>query len=323
MTAFPWRPALSRTFSVLALTLILGLVASGAGWTAPGGPGVPGTPAQKSFGTPQDAVKALVAAVKASDEPALLGILGPKALDVISSGDPVVDRRDRMSFLAAVGQRCDLTMVTRDKAGLVVGTHRWAFPIPLVRRNGAWSFDSRTGADEIVNRRIGNNELAIIDFCHAFVDAQREYAAKNPTGRGRQFAQRVLSTPGTKDGLYWPVAKGQPLSPLGPYAALAEQQGYDTRTRVPVFHGYHMRLLTSQGPHAPGGARGYLVDGRMTGGFALVAWPAEYKVGGVMTFIVNQAGVVFEKDLGPETPRLVQAVNAYDPDPTWRPTVVK
>jgi hypothetical protein len=206
-----------------------------------------------------------------------------------------------------------------DKVTLVFGREGWPFPIPLVRGQSGWSFDTEAGEQEILNRRIGRNELGAIDVARAYVRAQRTYAASDHDGSGvMAFAQRMASTPGKRDGLYWPAVEGQPLSPFGPLVASAVAEGYSKKSDKPTpYHGYLYRVLTAQGAHAPGGAYSYIINGHMIGGFALVAYPVDYGNSGVMTFIVNQQGVVYEKDLGDDTATVAAKMTVYDPDSTW------
>jgi len=277
---------------------------------------------QRAFESADAAVGALVDAAKAGDVDALLAILGPEARELIVSGDPVADRHARERFVARAGERTYLARVGDDFAVLSIGNDDWPFPIPLTKDDGAWTFDTRAGKEEVLNRRIGRNELYAIQICQEYVTAQRDYAARMAAAGGpAEYAQRVHSTPGTHDGLYWEAASDGDLSPIGPLMATATAEGYGPGKggAARPFHGYLYRILRMQGPHAPGGRRSYVRDGKMTDGFALVAYPAAYGSTGVMTFIVNQQGVVFEKDLGPRTAQLGHAMTMYDPDPSWHP----
>ena len=265
----------------------------------------------------------MVDAARADDAAALLALFGPEGEPLVSSGDPVRDRSERRRFAerAAVAMRVDEE--TPDYAVLYVGADDWPCPIPLVRENGAWRFDTAAGKEELLNRRIGGNELHTIDVCRAFVAAQREYFGADHDGDGLvEHAQRILSTPDTRDGLFWPTAEGEPLSPMGPLVAAAADEGY--RRPQPgagpkAYHGYVYRVLTGQGSNAPGGAKSYIENGNMTRGFALLAYPIEYGQSGIMTFVVNQQGVVFQKDLGDRTAELATAMMLYDPDKSWMP----
>ncbi|MGH7787131.1 MAG: DUF2950 domain-containing protein [Candidatus Binatia bacterium] len=274
-----------------------------------------------SFAAPDEAVTILVAAVKAGDTIAMMAILGSDAGPLVDSGDPVADRTAWDKFVAAYEEAHVLEKTGDDHVTLETGATRWPFPIPLVRADGRWHFDTEAGEQEIIARRVGRNELSTIQACLAFVDAQHEYFARNPLGgQVAQYAQHVASTPGKRDGLYWETAEGEAPSPLGPLIVSARGEGYrkaGTDAGVP-YHGYLFRMLTKQGKDAAGGAYDYIVRGTMIGGFALVAYPAEYDSSGVMTFVVNHDGVVFEKDLGPATTKTVAAMTAFNPDATWK-----
>jgi hypothetical protein len=273
--------------------------------------------AQQSFKTPEEAVEALATAAKAHDRKGVLAVLGADAADIVSSGDDVADRADRDRVIEAYDAKRQVVMEGADKAVLVLGNQDWPFPIPLVRKDGSWRFDTAAGREEILFRRIGRNELAAIQTILAFVDAQQEYAEKGIGGSG-VYAQRIVSRPGTKDGLYWPAQSGEDESPLGDLAASAAAEGYRAgQQRIP-YHGYYYKVLTRQGPNAPGGALDYVVRGKMIGGFALVAYPAEYKSSGVMTFLVSHQGKVYEKDLGPGTRAVAESMTAFNPDSTWQ-----
>ena len=273
--------------------------------------------AQQSFKTPEEAVEALATAAKAHDRKGVLAVLGPDAADIVSSGDDVADRADRDRVIEAYDAKRQVVMEGADKAVLVLGNQDWPFPIPLVRKDGAWRFDTAAGREEILFRRIGRNELAAIQTILAFVDAQQEYAEKGIGGNG-VYAQRIVSRPGTKDGLYWPAQSGEDESPLGDLAASAAAEGYRAgQQRIP-YHGYYYKVLTRQGPNAPGGALDYVVRGKMIGGFALVAYPAQYGNSGVMTFLVNHQGTIYEKDLGEQTAGIASGMTAFNPDNTWQ-----
>lgn len=276
-------------------------------------------PAQKTFPSADAAAQALVAAVKANDQTALLEILGSDAQKLISSGDPIADEAARERFVKSYDEAHQFVAGQDGETVLQTGKDQWPLPIPLVSTAEGWRFDTAAGQDEMITRRIGKNELDTIQTCLAYVDAQREYYAANPTGEKlRQYAQKVASSSGKKDGLYWPSAEGQPDSPLGALFAQARAQGYTPGTGKPMpYHGYFYRILTAQGSHAPGGAYDYLVRGKMIGGFALVAYPAMWGSSGVMTFIVNHDGVVYEKNLGPGTLKFAPALTSFDPDESW------
>lgn len=275
--------------------------------------------AQQAFKTPDDAASALVNAAKAGDMKALVTVLGPDGEDVVSSGDEVADAATREKFVAAYDAKHRITMEGDNKAILVVGQDDFPLPIPIVRKDGMWRFDTAEGLDEILFRRIGENELDAIQAALAYVDAQNEYADKDRTGAGvNTYAQRIISQPGKKDGLYWPTSQGDEPSPLGELVAQATAQGYRVGGGRTPFHGYYFKILTKQGPAAPGGELDYVVGGKMIGGFGLVAYPAEYRNSGVMTFIINHAGTVFQKDLGPNTSKLAERMTSFNPDKTWQ-----
>jgi hypothetical protein len=275
--------------------------------------------AQQRFKSPDEAAQALVAAAKADNPSQVRAILGPAGRDIVESGDKVADKNARERFLAAYGAGNRISQEGENKAVLVLGQDDWPFPIPLVRADGSWQFDADTGRQEILFRRIGRNERNAIQACLAFVDAQNDYALMDPQKNGISvYAQRVVSRPDKKDGLYWPTKEGEPVSPLGELAAAAAREGYRPgQGRVP-YHGYYYKVLQRQGSAAPGGAYDYVARGKMIGGFALVAYPAEYRNSGVMTFVVNHEGAVFQKDLGPRTPRIASRMSRFNPDSTWQ-----
>jgi hypothetical protein len=278
---------------------------------------------QTHFPTPDKAVEAIVAASRDNSEPRLLAILGTAGGELIHSGDSVADRQGRQDFVTAYEQGHRIELKGQDRAELIVGKEEWPLPIPLVHEADGWRFDTAAGKEEILNRRIGRNELKVIEVCREYVRAQREYASLKIGGQ-RAFAQKFTSTRDQHDGLYWPAGSGERQSPLGPLVAEARESGYDagsqsgSRATAKPFQGYYFRILTAQGTNAPGGARSYLVAGRMTRGFALIAYPARFGDSGVMTFIVDQNGIVFEKNLGPQTTRRSREIAEYDPDPSWR-----
>jgi hypothetical protein len=274
---------------------------------------------QRTFATPEETVKALVEAMKAHDEKALEAILGPGSRDLIVSGDPVADQTGRERFVKLYDEKIRLE-VTDAKANLSLGNEDWPFAIPIVKKDSLWRFDAKAGREELLARRIGKNELNVIQFCLAYVDAQREYALKDWDGDGLlEYAQKFGSDKGKKNGLFWKVKEGEDQSPLGLIAAAAYNQGYrKTGSKPQPFYGYCYRILQGQGKNAPGGAYDYMVKGNMIGGFALVAYPAKYASSGVMTFIVNHDGVVYQKDLGKNTEKTAQTMKAFDPDSTWK-----
>jgi Protein of unknown function (DUF2950) len=274
--------------------------------------------AQRDYKTPQDAVDALVATARSGDQKAALAVLGREGEDIISSGDKVSDNAVRERFVASYDTKHQIAMEGGSKAILVIGNNDYPFPIPLARnKDGTWSFDTVAGRQEILARRIGHNELDAIQTSLAYVDAQNDYAAKDRGDGEGVYAQRFISESGKKDGLYWPTAQGEEESPLGELFADASRQGYRAGEGRSPYHGYYYKILTRQGPAATGGAVDYVVRGKMIGGFALVAYPAEYRNSGVMTFIVNHDGTVFQKDLGPDTAKLAEAMTSFNPDKTW------
>jgi hypothetical protein len=274
------------------------------------------------FASPEDAVKALIDAAKKGQVADLLAVFGAEDKELIESADPATARQNRRVFIVAIGEQWRLEDAAPNRKTLVIGNEEWPFPVPLVKDAQGWRFDTVAGKEEIIARRIGRNELAAIGTVHAYVTAQRRYAEQahdgNPTG---VYATRFASDPGKENGLYWPSKHGQPRSPLGDLVAQAAAEGRavgaDRAQRSP-FHGYYYKILLSQGPAAKGGKKQYLSKGLMSGGFALVAWPAQYDITGVMTFVVNQDGIVYEKDLGPDTDAAAQKMTAYNPDKTWR-----
>jgi Protein of unknown function (DUF2950) len=294
----------------LSITLALALVLHGAAYAAPSG--------QKSFESLDDAVSALIGAFRAQDQKKLVEILGPKGRAVISSGDKVADRAAYERFVAAY-DRAHRLEGGGGKVVLYIGDDNYPVPIPLVPDGPRWFWDTDAGDDEILFRRIGRNELATIQVCLAYVDAQREYYSRSRGTGLLEYAQRLDSTKGKRDGLYWETAPGEKPSPLGPLVVEARAAGYtkpEAGKRRP-YHGYLYHMLFAQGPAAPGGAYDYVVKGHMIGGFALVAFPASYAVSGITTFIVNHDGVVYQKDLGPNTAKIANAMKAYNPDETW------
>ncbi len=273
---------------------------------------------QKAFDTPRQAADALIAAAKAGDVPAILAIFGPEGKDIVSSGDAVSDKDDLSEFVKKANEKTDISYDLGDprRAILVVGSDDWPLPVPIVERNGKWRFDAKEGRLEILARRIGGNELDAIALLRGYVESQMEYASELHDGSEvRQYAQKWLSTPGKHDGLSWYDADRKPAGPMGDEIAEALAAGYTDKSKP--YNGYHFRTLTAQGPSAPLGARNYIVNGMMIGGFAAIAWPAQYGVTGVQTFQVSYDGIVYQKDLGPETSTLAPAIKAYNPDKTW------
>lgn len=275
--------------------------------------------AQKMFSSPEEAVKAAIAAARSNNDKELLAIFGAQAKEILFSGDPVADKQRRAEFVAAYDQANRLSTEGEDRI-LIAGKQDWPFPIPIVKKGQSWMFDTEQGKQEVLNRRIGGNELFTIQTMLAIVDAEREYAMKDRDRNGLlEYAQKFLSDPGKKNGLYWEAKAGEPESPLGPIMVQARSQGYGAKiTTAPgPYHGYNYRILTAQGKDAPGGAYSYFVKGKMIGGFAVVAYPAEYGNSGIMTFIVNYDGKVFQKNLGPNTAAAAKSMKEYNPDKTW------
>jgi hypothetical protein len=274
---------------------------------------------QKRFSSPDEAVQALVTATRADDLKTMLAILGPGSEKLISSGDSVADNANRDKFVASYEQKHSLEARTAETMVLHVGTDDWSMPIPIVKKGKNWGFDIGKGKKEILNRRIGRNELNVIDVIDAYIDAQHEYASRDCCGGGKvEFAQRLISTPSKRDGLYWETGEGKQQSPLGPLIAQAAKEGYTTEGNLSPFHGYYFRILKGQGKHANGGPYNYVVKDKMILGFALVAYPAEYGNSGIMTFVVNQEGIIYEKNLGKNTRHLAEAITKYNPDKSWK-----
>lgn len=276
-----------------------------------------------TFASPEAAADALVAALRAEDEQRLRDVIGDEGTEMLSSGDEVADRADRDTFVVAYDAQHQL-LAKDDAAMLVVGAGAWPLPLPIRRVDGGWRFDIEAGKDEILSRRIGRNELSAIEVCRAIVDAQEDYAMLDHGHGPGEYAQRFASSAGMHDGLYWPTGEGEPESPLGPLVAIATDEGYAVGTEATAvaqerqpYHGYYYRILTAQGPSAPGGAMSYLVDGRMTLGHAVLAQPAVYGSSGIMSFLAGPNGVLYQRDLGPDTERVAAAIEAFDPTPEW------
>lgn len=276
-------------------------------------------PAQAKFSTPDEAATALLQALQSDSLEKLQAIFGRDALEASASGDPVSDRNDREVIALAMGQSWRWAPRGTDHKVLIIGDEQWPFPAPLVKTSNEWQFDSEEGKEEVLARRIGRNELGIIDLCRAYVDMQKEYASQPHDGKpAGLFAHRIRSTPGHQDGLYWPTGPTERPSPLGDLAAEAAEEGYSqNKSESSPFWGYHFRILTAQGPAAPGGKKSYVVNGDMPGGFALLAYPAKYASSGVMTFVINQDGVVYQKDLGEDTATQAPPLTEYNPDESW------
>ena len=299
---------LLRCLSVLPLALAATLPAAAQPATG-----------QKTFARSSEAATALIAAIRSGDQNQLIAVLGPDSKDLIDSGDPIADKKSRDNFLKMYDAKHSLVTDAPGYRSLVVGTSDYPLPIPIVRDGLVWYFDSKRGREEIINRRIGANELGAIAVCEGYFRAQTEYVMRGHDGLPAGiYAQKISSTPGKHDGLYWPVAAGQKQSPLGPAIAASEAEGYTSAAGEP-YHGYLYKLLKAQGPNAEGGAKSYLVHGKLSGGFALIAYPASYGVSGIMTFLVDQSGIIYQKDLGDDTSNLAAKITEYNPDSSWAP----
>jgi len=306
-----------RMLSALALSALL--CASHA--RAQDESAAPPVPAQRSFASPDAAVDALISTLRADPGAGrVVAILGAGSATALRSGDPVADRAARERFLAAFDTRHEIRRTGAGEARLVVGPDNWPFPFPIREERNRWRFDSRAGAQELIDRRIGRNELDAVQALLAIADAQDDFRAMQPRSQGLPaYARRFWSSPGQRDGLYWESAPGEPESPLGPLAAAASAGGYRTAAdgRPQPFHGYYFRILEGQGPSAPGGAADYVLNGRMIGGFAVIAWPARHNVSGIMTFAVNQQGAVYQANLGPQTDALARRIRIFEPGEGW------
>jgi Protein of unknown function (DUF2950) len=277
--------------------------------------------AAKAYPDPTAATDALVAAARSGEVKAVLAVLGDRSKGFLVSGDPVADRVALARFVELYDRGHELSSTNDTSSTLAIGDDDWPFPIPLVKGKTGWSFDTAAGEQEILARRVGQNELDAIQVCIGYVEAQREYLERNPEGASvPHYADRLLSSPGKRDGLYWKSGPGEPESPMGPAVSGAIGQGYTLkRGAAAPYHGYHFRLLTAQGAHVEGGAMDYREGGKLTRGFALVAWPSSYGKTGIVTFLVNQSGVVLEKDLGSTTAKVASGMKRYDPDASWKP----
>jgi len=277
---------------------------------------------QRTFSSPSEAAKALVEAARSGDSQQLAPVLGPQAKDLVSSGDPVADKQTLARFVKSYDEKHSFSVEAQGYEVLQVGTKDWPFPFPIVRDGFQWYFDGSRGAEEVIDRRIGRNELGAIGVCEGFVQAELEYASKghdgNPSGI---YAQRLHSDPGKHNGLYWATSKGEPESPMGPLVTSAVAEGYSPQAagRPAAYHGYLYKILTAQGPDVVGGEESYTVGEKLTGGFALIAYPVQYGSSGIMTFMVNQSGIVYQKDLGEQTSDLASQITAYNPDSSWQP----
>jgi hypothetical protein len=314
LTAFPGAGSFLRTPSLLLAWTLTCAFAVHAGEPQNTG---------RKFASPEDAVAALGLATAKADTNALRDVLGPSAEDLLNP-DRIQSRNELETFSSALTKAHHLVPISKTRVILELGDDLWPFPVPIVKKEGSWFFDTEAGKDELLSRRVGKNELATLPVMRAYVDAQREYASSDHDGdRVLEYAQRLVSSPGKQDGLYWPSEPDGEESPLGPLVAYAEGEGYSPELREEEevergpYHGYLFKILTRQGKHAPGGKYDYVINGNMIGGFAMVAWPAEYGTSGVMTFIVNQEGRVYQKDLGPKTSKIAIKMKVYDPDPSW------
>jgi len=281
----------------------------------------PTAPSEKTFATPKEAAEAIIQATAGFDTAALAAILGPDGEDLFSSEDPVQDKNIATAFAAQAHEKNSITTDPHnpDRVTLVVGNDNWPLPIPIVKRNGRWLFDTKAGRQEVLYRRIGANELDAIQICRGYVDAQQQYALHKYDGSEvNQYAQRIISTPGKHDGLVWENTDGSLGGPIAEKIAEALDQGYTSRSEP--YHGYFFKILKGQGPDAPLGQMDFVVEGAMIGGFALAAAPAEYRVTGVKSFIVSYQGIVYQKDMGPDTLQIFKTMELYNPDKTWKRT---
>ncbi len=314
------RVNIPGTLIILVLVAWLSLVpvtASAQAQTVP----QPSVQGPKAFATPQQATEELIAAAAVFDVPQLIAIFGPDGEDLVSSADPVADKNYAVAFAerARASHTVKMDPSKPNLATITVGQEQWPLPVPLIKKNGKWYFDAKSGRREILFRRIGANELDAIQVCRGFVEAQKEYALQIHDDSGiNQYAQKIISNPGKQDGLYWQNADGSSAGPIGEAVAKALAEGYSIGK--PGFHGYYFKVLKGQGPAAPMGRLDYVIEGVMIGGFALVAVPSEYRVTGVKTFIVNNDGIVYQKDLGPDSLTIVKNMEVYNPDPSWHRT---
>jgi hypothetical protein len=301
-------------FLVFTFGLTLVLVTLGCGH-------MPTARTQESFSSPEDAVNAMIEALRINHVERLSVIFGPGSEDLASSGDPTADQARRKKFVQFFEKKNRFEKIKEDRVILHIGDEDWPFPIPLIKTDRGWQFDAEEGREEIIARRIGLNELSTIQVCLAYVDAQREYAMMDHDGDGfLEYARKFKSDPGKQNGLYWPETEGNPISPIGFLMVAAEKKGYDlqkTAGSLDPFYGYYYRIIKAQGKNARGGAYEYVINGKMISGFALIAYPADYGASGIMTFMVNHEEVVYQRDLGEQTEKIVQKINLFDPDETW------
>jgi Protein of unknown function (DUF2950) len=314
----------SMKISLLGCVVLSGLACVALQAAEPGQSMTPSTQSQqKQFNTPKEAADSLVQAAGSFDVAALKGILGPDCEDVVASEDPVMDKNRATAFAEKAKEKTSVgTDAKNPKQAIVtVGNDEFPLPIPIIKQKGKWVFDMKVGREEILNRRIGANELDAIAICRGFVEAQQEYALeKHDDSKVNQYAQRIISTPGKHDGLAWQNADGTWGGPVGETVAKAVEQGYTQKSQPQPYHGYYFKVLKGQGPAAPMGQMDFVVNGAMIGGFALAAAPAQYRVTGVKTFMVGPNGVVYEKDLGKDTLKTFEAMDRYNPDKTWKET---
>jgi Protein of unknown function (DUF2950) len=311
--------AAARRRATLALLAAVALAAAQAAGPDPAA-GTTTSHVQSAYASPEEAARALADAMRSDEPKQIWHVLGPGASKLIRSGDPVQDSQAREAFVAAYDRSAKFERSGEDKATLLVGPDDFPFPYPLVMRNGRWQFDAKQGDEQVLDRRIGRNELSAIKVCLAYLDAQREYAARDRNANGLlEYAQKLTSSPGQHDGLFWETKDGELPSPLGPLVASARSQGYIQHDSLSApYHGYFYKILTSQGKDAPGGAYDYIVGGKMIGGFGLVAFPARWGNSGVMTFVCNHDGVVYEKNLARDTQAIASKMTLFNPDPSWK-----
>jgi len=312
------QPSKVNAGTIALIAVVLSLASAVWSQKAPEGTSSSKPEQQKTFATPELAAEALITAAEVYDVPTLLQIFGPEGKDFIASSDSVHDMSIAHEFAEKARQKHSVA-IDKNQATLLVGNDEWPMPVPIVKKQGKWSFDTKEGRDEILFRRIGSNELDAIDICRGYVEAQKEYASTAHDGSDvPQYAQKIISTPGKQDGLSWKNPDGSPGGPISEGLAKAIEEGYSEKTAP--FHGYYFKILKGQGPQAPGGPLHYVINGVMIGGYALVAVPAEYKVSGVKTFLVSYEGIVYEKDLGPNSLKIAKEMVDYNPDKTWRRT---
>jgi hypothetical protein len=310
---------MSRQFAAARFVTLLGLmilVASFASFTVQHAAAQQTT--QRTFDSPGKAATAMFDAAKTGDTNALTQIFGPDSKELLASGDPVADKDNREQVVKKYEEMHRLVTEPDKSVTLYIGAENWPFPIPIVEKNKVWFFDTAKGKQEVLFRRIGRNENFTIGTLRSLVDAQKEYAATtHDQDSTKQYAQKILSDEGKHNGLYWKTGPGEPASPIGPLIAQATRAGYERETKPIPFHGYYYRILTSQGKDARGGAMSYMTDGKLTKGFAVIAYPAEYRNSGVMTFIVGKDGQVYQKDLGTNTASIAASIKEFNPDKTW------